>query len=157
MLCCISCSYNIKYLKKRVLRFNELPSKVRKKISSIPECDNSINIVLFVDPSDSINYHYKRVETIIGPWVLYYIITDINTKTSYKIDRGTPSPYVVYNHKLYVPDTYDFFCGEDYSVITGLLGISFCKPDGKGPNLERGGTPYDYKTRTRTFFLKPVK
>ena len=117
LLCCISCSYNIKYLKKRVLRFNELPSKVREKISSIPECDNSINIVLFVDPSDSINYHYKRVETIIGPWVLYYIITDINTKTSYKIDRGTPRPYVVYNHKLYVPDTYDFFCGEDYRKV----------------------------------------
>ena len=30
--------------------------------------------------------------------------------------------------------------------------------DGKGPNLEvRGGTPYDYKTRKRTFFFKSVK
>jgi hypothetical protein len=32
------------------------------------------------------------------------------------------------------------------------------KPDGKGPNLETpGGTPYDYKTRERTFFFKPVE
>jgi hypothetical protein len=30
-------------------------------------------------------------------------------------------------------------------------------PDGKGPNLERGGTVYDYKTRKRTFFFKPVQ
>jgi hypothetical protein len=32
------------------------------------------------------------------------------------------------------------------------------KPDGKGPNLETpGGTPYDYKTRERIFFFKPVE
>jgi hypothetical protein len=32
------------------------------------------------------------------------------------------------------------------------------KPDGKGPNLETpGGIPYDYKTRERTFFFKPVE
>ncbi|MBK7794848.1 MAG: hypothetical protein IPJ64_00500 [Saprospiraceae bacterium] len=30
-------------------------------------------------------------------------------------------------------------------------------PDQKGPNLERGGTPYDYKTRERTYFFKPVE
>jgi RHS repeat-associated protein len=28
-------------------------------------------------------------------------------------------------------------------------------PDGPGPNLERGGTPYHYKTRERTYFYKP--
>jgi hypothetical protein len=32
------------------------------------------------------------------------------------------------------------------------------KPDEMGPNLEtKGGTPYPYKTRERTFFFKPVE
>jgi RHS repeat-associated protein len=29
------------------------------------------------------------------------------------------------------------------------------KPDGPGPNLERGGTPYYFKIRERTYFYKP--
>ena len=117
LLCCISCTYNIKYLKHRELRFKELPSRVREKISSIPECDNSIDMVLFVDDTDSVNYRYETVETIIGPWMLYYRITDSNTGISYRIERGEPTPYVVYSHKLYIPDTYDFFCGEDYRKV----------------------------------------
>ena len=30
-------------------------------------------------------------------------------------------------------------------------------PDGAGPNLELGGTPYKYGTRTRTYFFKPIR
>ena len=30
-------------------------------------------------------------------------------------------------------------------------------PDGPGPNLEMGGTPYRYGVRTRTYFFKPKK
>lgn len=74
-------------------------------------------MVLFVDDTDSVNYRYETVETIIGPWMLYYRITDSNTGISYRIERGEPTPYVVYSHKLYIPDTYDFFCGEDYRKV----------------------------------------
>jgi hypothetical protein len=38
---------------------------------------------------------------------------------------------------------------------TGIK-INRFQPDEKGPNLEAGGTPYNYKTRERTYFFKPV-
>lgn len=39
----------------------------------------------------------------------------------------------------------------------GNMGKELLIPDGVGPNLEFGGTPYYYKTRTRTYFFKPIK
>lgn len=54
----------------------------------------------------------------------------------------------------------DGFWDPDYiaeKCLGGKLGISFCKPDGMGPNLERGGKPYPYKTRSRTYFFKPIE
>ena len=45
----------------------------------------------------------------------------------------------------------------DEKCLGNKLGVSFCQPDGIGPNLERGGTPYEYKTRSRTFFFKPIE
>jgi hypothetical protein len=60
--------------------------------------------------------------------------------------------------------TYTLFSGDGFwdpnFVAEKTLGKFFdrYKPDGKGPNLETpGGTPYDYKTRERTFFFKPVE
>ena len=60
--------------------------------------------------------------------------------------------------------TYTLFARDGFwdpnFIAERTLGRVFdrYKPDGKGPNLEvRGGTPYDYKTRKRTFFFKPVK
>ena len=45
----------------------------------------------------------------------------------------------------------------DEKYLGEKLGVSSCQPDGMGPNLERGGTPYAYKTRSRTFFFKPIE
>ncbi len=60
--------------------------------------------------------------------------------------------------------TYTLFTRDGFwdpnFVAEKTLGKVFdrYKPDGKGPNLEApGGTPYDYKTRQRTFFFKPVE
>ncbi len=60
--------------------------------------------------------------------------------------------------------TYSLFSGDGFwdpnFVAEKTLGKVFdrYKPDGKGPNLEApGGTPYDYKSRQRTFFFKPVE
>ena len=45
----------------------------------------------------------------------------------------------------------------DEKYLGRKLGISIFQPDGMGHNLERGGTPYPYKTRTRTFFFRPTE
>lgn len=60
--------------------------------------------------------------------------------------------------------TYTLFSGDGFwdpnFVAEKTLGKVFdrYKPDGKGLNLETpGGIPYDYKTRERSFFFKPVE
>ena len=77
------------------------------------------------------------------------------TNVDYKVDGNGNSSSV--NYTLFSRDGFwdpDFI---DENTL-GRLGIKKYQPDGKGPNLERfGGTPYDYKTRERTFFFKPVE
>ena len=74
--------------------------------------------------------------------VTYTLFTNTNKKSPYKTDGFWDVNYL-----------------KEYS----LGAIPFIKkwtnsiPDGPGPNLEREyGTPYPYKTRTRTYFYKPT-
>ncbi|NLL28621.1 MAG: RHS repeat-associated core domain-containing protein [Bacteroidales bacterium] len=78
------------------------------------------------------------------------------TNVDYSVSGNGKSSSVTYT--LFSRDGFwdpDFI---DEKVLGGWLGIDKFKPDQKGPNLERlGGTPYDYKTRERTYFFKPVE
>lgn len=53
----------------------------------------------------------------------------------------------------------NLFAEKGFRKLEQKTGIKINRfqPDEKGPNLEAGGTPYNYKTRERTFFFKPVK
>ncbi|MBO7429257.1 MAG: RHS repeat-associated core domain-containing protein, partial [Paludibacteraceae bacterium] len=78
-----------------------------------------------------------------------------HTNVDYDISSNGKSQQVKYT--LFARDGYwdpDFIDEK----ILGKLGSKRHQPDGKGPNLERfGGTPYDYKTRERVYFFKPIK
>lgn len=78
------------------------------------------------------------------------------TNVDYKVSGNGKSSSVTYTlfsgDGFWDPDFVDEKIGSDW------LGLDRYKPDGAGPNLERlGGTPYSYKTRTRTYFFKPVE
>ena len=78
-----------------------------------------------------------------------------HTNVDYKVSDNGKSLQVTYT--LFARDGFwdpDFI---DEKVLGDKLNLKKFKPDGKGPNLERGGTPYDYKTRTRIYFFKPLK
>lgn len=76
-----------------------------------------------------------------------------HTNVEYEVKNNKKSQQVKYT--LF---SRDGFWDPDFidENILGKIGLPCCIPDGKGPNLERGGTPYDYKTRTITYFYKPV-
>lgn len=85
------------------------------------------------------------------------------TDQTFHIGR-TNVDYSVTNNGTSSSVTYTLFARDGFwdpnFVAEKTLGIVFdkYKPDGKGPNLETpGGTPYDYKTRERTFFFKSVE
>ena len=77
------------------------------------------------------------------------------TRFDYKITSNGTSNSVTFT--LFANDGFwdpDFI---DEKNLGEKFGIPFFQPDGMGPNLERGGTPYPYKTRSRTFFFKPTE
>ncbi|WP_233266147.1 RHS repeat domain-containing protein [Myroides fluvii] len=106
--------------------------------------------------------HTKITSTVVDPEG--YFSVDL-TKSTFHIGR-TNVDYSVGGNETSSSVNYTLFSRDgfwdpdfiDEKVLGGWLNIDKFKPDGKGPNLERlGGTPYDYKTRERTYFFKPVK
>jgi len=85
-----------------------------------------------------------------------------HTNVDYKVGGNGTSSSVTYT--FFARDGYwdpDFLDEKSEKFFKDKFGISLFGashiPDQKGPNLERGGTPYDYKTRERTYFFKPVE
>ena len=77
------------------------------------------------------------------------------TNVDYKVEGNGTS-----NSVTFILFSKDGFWDPDFideKYLGRKLGISIFQPDGMGPNLERGGAPYPYKTRTRTFFFRPTE
>lgn len=70
------------------------------------------------------NYRLETVKTWIGPWVSHEKLINIKTNVSYKIDQGVPSPYIIYENKLYVPSKYNMF-----TTIDDLYTLGFTQYD----------------------------
>lgn len=112
-----SCDYRLWMLKKRTLTYSELPQRVREYITSIPPCDPHFETCLFVDNEERQNYQLKVKKTIVGPWIRCYKLTNIKKNITYTIERKTPSPFLIYCNKLYVPNQYDIFCGVNIKKV----------------------------------------
>ena len=105
--------------------------------------------------------HAKITSQVVEP--SGYFSVDL-TKETFHIGRTNVDYNVSTNGKssavTYTLFSRDGFWDPDFideKVLGGWFGFSKFKPDGAGPNLERGGTPYYYKTRERTYFFKPVE
>ena len=81
---------------------------------SLPDCDPSLKNLLVVDSTEVDRYHIEDIKTITGPWIAFLKLTDDKEKYVYRIDRDLASPYIIYADKLYIPDRYNLFCGEDF-------------------------------------------
>jgi len=107
-------SRNIKTLKNEKVSFNDLPVEITEHLKNSIDLQSDINSMLLELPKGKEpNYRLETVNTSIGPWVDYEKLININKDISYKIDQGVPSPYIVYDDKLYVPDRYNIFTTVD--------------------------------------------
>ena len=91
-----------------------------------------------------------------------------NTGVDYSVSGNGTSSSVTFtlftNTNKNSVNTTDGFWDPNFATEKGFnylerktgIKIDRFQPDEKGPNLEAGGTPYNYKTRERTFFFKPV-
>jgi len=100
--------YKIKQLQHKDLSYNELPKEVHDYLSWITQCDTSICDLAFVNPADSSRFHFMVVKSIfVDSWIAYYKLIDTDKNIIYRIEQGEPSPYIIFDNKLYIPDRFN--------------------------------------------------
>ncbi len=109
---------NISTLKHEKVKFKDLPFEIINCIKNPNDFqEERSNMLIELPKGSNSGYKVENVETWIGPWVSYVKLIDVKTNAYYKIDTGVPSPYFIFENKLYVPDRYSIFTTKDYSAV----------------------------------------
>lgn len=105
---------NINTLKNERVKFKDLPVEIIQYLRNPTDVQNDIQTMLLELPKGKQKkYRLETVKTWIGPWVAYEKLINTEKNISYKIDQGIPSPYIIFENKLYVPDRYNIFTTVD--------------------------------------------
>ncbi|MCF0187334.1 MAG: hypothetical protein HUJ98_12715 [Bacteroidaceae bacterium] len=110
---CFSCERNINSLPSKVLTYNELPTEMQQYLLESPDLAGGWEMILFVDENEKATYRLQPVKTIIGPWITGEKLINVKNKKEFKINQGTPAPYILYKDRLYIPHEFINF-GEDF-------------------------------------------
>jgi hypothetical protein len=116
---CNSYDFNISELAHKRVKFEDLPDRVKNFYLYPSEFgESNPSIIDFACLDKDCSYDLVTVDTWYGPWVNYYVLTNQIRRVSFRIDQGTPIPYVVYSDKLYIVDKFNIFTGiSDYSAL----------------------------------------
>ncbi|WP_339756216.1 hypothetical protein [Algoriphagus aquimarinus] len=116
-------SRDIGYLSHETVGFKELPVEVQQYLENPTDTRADINsMILEIPKNNEPRYKLETVKTWIGPWVDHSKVIDIQTNKYYEIDRGVPSPYIIFDDKLYIPNTYNIF-----TTVYDLNKVKFTK------------------------------
>jgi len=116
---CSNYDYKLSQLNKKTLTWAELPVKVREFYKDASNYGNkNPSLVEFACLECEEKYEIKTIPTKIGPWVDYTELKNKKKVVRYKIDQGTPFPYLVYNDQLYLVNKFNLFTNlEDITKI----------------------------------------
>lgn len=116
-------SRNIGYLNHETIAFKNLPIEIQQYLKSSIDIRSDVNSMILEIPKDNEpRYKLETVKTWIGPWVDHSKVIDTQTNQYYEIDQGVPSPYIIFNDKLYIPHTYNIF-----TTVEDLNKVKFTK------------------------------
>lgn len=102
--------YELSSLKHYAVNFNDLPEDIIMYLKNPTDYQNDIQTMLLELPKGKEkNYKLETVDTWLGPWVAYEKLINIKNDVYYKINQGTPSPYILFENKLYIPDRFNIF------------------------------------------------
>lgn len=102
--------YELSSLKHYTVNFNDLPEDIIMYLKNPTDYQNDIQTMLLELPKGKEkNYKLETVDTWLGPWVAYEKLINIKNDVYYKINQGTPSPYILFENKLYIPDRFNIF------------------------------------------------
>ena len=110
---CTGYDYRIDKMPSRSLSYKQLPERVQKTLVDWSRhlIEERNGLLLLCDDNDSNKYQTKDVPFIVG---IYYIkLIDTSNNIVYRIEQGTPLPYILYKDKLYIADDFNFYFGYD--------------------------------------------
>ena len=100
LVACTDYDYKISTMPCRELTYSELPTKVQKCLSEYSPDSMYYNYnMLLVEYKDCYTYNCEHIKSIIGPWTECHKLINKEKNVVYRIERGTPSPYIIYNNK----------------------------------------------------------
>ena len=130
ILCLVSCNegcYELSSLRNERVSFNKLPQDIIQYLKNSVEYQIDIqNMLVELPKNKNTNYRLETVNTFIGPWVAYQKLVDNEKNIYYKIEQGVPSPYIVFENKLYIPDRYNIF-----TTVDDLDSLKFIRYESK--------------------------
>ncbi len=114
---CSKYNFNILDLKHEIVKFENLPKKVQNFYQT-PSDFGEDNPSLINFACIDCTFTLETIDTWYGPWVDYYKLTNQENKISYRINQGTPIPFVVYEKNLYLVDKFNIFTNvKDFYTI----------------------------------------
>ena len=118
---CTKTSYQVSDLELKNIGFKDLPLEVRQFFELPLALIDTPLIGLQLVCLDSINiYRLESVKSYVGPWIDHNKLTDLKRNISYKIDSSMPSPYVIFDNRLYLTTKYNFFTTVDKSKYSSM-------------------------------------
>ncbi len=113
--------YKLDELKHEKIKFNDLPKDIKIYLKDQGDYQLDIQSMLIVLPiNKKTNYSLETINTLIGPWVSYEKLLDKEKNLFYKIDQGIPSPYIIFENKLYIPNMFNI-----YTTVNDLNEVEF--------------------------------
>lgn len=105
---CADYDYRINKMPNRTLSYNQLPKEVQRKLVDF-SCHliEEKNRILLCDNNDSNKYQTEEIPFIVG--IDYIKLIDTSNNLVYRIEQGTPLPYIIYKDKLYLADDYNIY------------------------------------------------
>ena len=105
---CVDYDYKINKMPNRTLSYNQLPKEVQRKLVDF-SCHliEEKNRMLLCDNNDSNKYQTEEIPFIVG--IDYIKLIDTSNNLVYRIEQGTPLPYIIYKDKLYLADDYNIY------------------------------------------------
>lgn len=105
---CTNYDYRIDKMPSRTLSYKQLPERVQKSLVDY-SCHliEEKNGMLLCDDNDS--NKYQRIAIPSDVMVYYIKLIDTSKNIVYRIEQGTPLPYILYKDKLYLADDYNIY------------------------------------------------
>ena len=105
---CVDYDYKINKMPNRTLSYNQLPKEVQRKLVDF-SCHliEEKNRMLLCDNNDSNKYQTEEIPFFVG--IDYIKLIDTSNNLVYRIEQGTPLPYIIYKDKLYLADDYNIY------------------------------------------------